>query len=215
MEAGELGRTYQDGEIIIGEGEPGDRMYVIQSGKVAVTRRMNDREVYIAELGKEEVFGEMALFDRDVRSATIRAVGPVRVLSVDKRTFLRRVHEDPSLAFRILQQMSRRIRATDGELTELRERVEGAASAFPSRPSSRLGPLPRGAGLLRYFLPWRWGRAAAFSSGTSTARAERAEKRSRDRRRDERRAAERRDEERRSADRRQASRRKDRGAGAD
>jgi CRP-like cAMP-binding protein len=49
-----------------------------------------------------------------VRSATVRAVGEARILTVDRRTFLRRVQEDPSLAFNILRTMSGRIR----ELTE-------------------------------------------------------------------------------------------------
>ena len=56
----------------------------------------------------------MAIFEREVRSATVRAVGEARILTVDRRTFLRRVQEDPSLAFNILRTMSGRIR----ELTE-------------------------------------------------------------------------------------------------
>ena len=60
--------------------------------------------------GAGQFFGEMALFDRDVRSATVRAYGRARVLTVDKRNFMRRVHEDPSLAFRLVETMSNRIR---------------------------------------------------------------------------------------------------------
>jgi CRP-like cAMP-binding protein len=61
----------------------------------------------------------MALFERMPRSATVRALGEVRVLTIDKKTFLRQVHEDPSLAFRILQKMSYRIRELDTELFRL------------------------------------------------------------------------------------------------
>jgi CRP-like cAMP-binding protein len=50
----------------------------------------------------------------------VRALGDVRVLTIDKKTFLRRVHEDPSLAFRILQKMSYRIRELDTELVRLK-----------------------------------------------------------------------------------------------
>lgn len=157
MSTGELGKTYQDGEIIIREGEAGDRMYVVQSGRVAVTRTVQDREIHIAELGKEDVFGEMALFERESRSATVRAVGPARVLSVDKKTFLRRVHEDPSLAYRVLQQMSRRIRATDAALAELKERAEGESPApalAAAAPDKRAGALKDFvAGLRRQWKP--------------------------------------------------------------
>ena len=116
MSAGELGRVYEDGEVIIREGEVGDRMYVVQSGRVNVTHQTRDGEVDLGELSSNDVFGEMALFDREKRSATVRAVGRARVLSVDKHTFLRRAHEDPSLAYQILLQMSRRIRRLDREL---------------------------------------------------------------------------------------------------
>jgi CRP-like cAMP-binding protein len=64
----------------------------------------------------------MAIFDRDVRSATVRALGEVRVLTVDKKNFLRRIHQDPSLAFRIVETMSLRIR----ELTDENARLKGS-----------------------------------------------------------------------------------------
>ena len=118
MKLGELGRVYRSGEIIIRQGEPGDCMYVIQSGKVEVIREVDGREVRLAELGEGDFFGEMALFDRDVRSATVRPLGEVRALTVDKKMFLRKIHEDPSLAFRIMQRMSGRIRELNGELAK-------------------------------------------------------------------------------------------------
>ena len=66
------------------------------------------------------MIGEMAIFDRDVRSATVRAIGEVRMLTVDKKNFLKRVHEDPSLAIRIGQTMSKRIRELSLELARLK-----------------------------------------------------------------------------------------------
>jgi CRP-like cAMP-binding protein len=71
-------------------------------------------------LGKGDFFGEMAIFEREVRSATVRAHGKVRVLTVDKKILLRRISEDPSLALRILGRMSSRIRGMDNELVRLR-----------------------------------------------------------------------------------------------
>lgn len=112
-----LGREYADGEVICRQGDPGRYMYVIQAGRAAVVRQEDGAEVVITELGAGDTFGEMAIVDRAPRSATIRANGPVRVLALDKRTFLRGVHEDPSLAYVILQAMSRRIRALTEELS--------------------------------------------------------------------------------------------------
>jgi flavin-dependent dehydrogenase len=117
---GELGKIYNSGEIIVRQGDVGECMYFIQSGKVEVIRESDGKDVKLAELGHGEFFGEMALFEKGVRSATVRPLGEVRVLSVDKRLFLRKIHEDPALAFRIMQKMSRRIRDLDKELGNLR-----------------------------------------------------------------------------------------------
>ena len=95
-------------------------MYVIQAGQAEVLQEKDGKEVRLAVLGEEDVFGEMALFEREVRSATVRALGDVRVLTVDKKTFLRRIQEDPSLAFRILQKMSHRIRQSNTELVRIK-----------------------------------------------------------------------------------------------
>jgi CRP-like cAMP-binding protein len=62
----------------------------------------------------------MAIFEHDVRSATVRALGEVRALTIDKRTFLRRITEDPSLAFRIVEKMSHRIREMNNKLVRLK-----------------------------------------------------------------------------------------------
>jgi CRP-like cAMP-binding protein len=64
-------------------------MYVIQSGEVEIVREINDQEVLLAVRGEGEVFGEMAIFERHRRMATVRAKGPVRVLTVDKKSLLR------------------------------------------------------------------------------------------------------------------------------
>ena len=126
METGALGKVYQDGEVILHQGDPVDSMYVIQSGQVEVLHEKedeDDKEVRLTELGEGRFFGEVPLFERvgsegTVR-ATVRAMGEVRVLTVDRKTILRRIHEDPSLAYRILQTMSRRIRALEEEVVRL------------------------------------------------------------------------------------------------
>jgi len=120
MTEGALGRVYQDGEIIIRQGEPGECMYVIQEGEVEVLiAGEGEKEIRLGVRGEGEFFGEMAIFDRNVRSATVRALGEARVLTVDKKNFMRRVHEDPSLAFRLVETMSHRIRELGEEVARL------------------------------------------------------------------------------------------------
>ena len=110
MNTGALGKLLQNGEVIVRQGEVGNCMYVIQQGQVEVLLRKGEVDVCVAVLGEGDFFGKMALFDQEVRSATVRARGEVRILTLEKRTFLRRIHEDPSLAFRMLEKMSRRVR---------------------------------------------------------------------------------------------------------
>ena len=120
MDKGALGKLYQDGEIIIRQGEVGHCMYVIQEGKVEVLIESDGREIQVAVREQGDFIGEMAIFERDVRSATVRAVGSARVLTIDKKNFLRRISEDPSLAFRMVESMSHRIRELSNENAQLK-----------------------------------------------------------------------------------------------
>jgi CRP/FNR family cyclic AMP-dependent transcriptional regulator len=127
MDTGALGKIYHDGEIIIRQGDIGDCMYVILERQVEVIVEQADREVKLAVRGKGELFGEMAIFEKERRSATVRAVGTVRLLTVDEKNFIRRVHEDPSLAYRIAAMMSHRIRELSNEVARLK--LEGTADS--------------------------------------------------------------------------------------
>jgi CRP-like cAMP-binding protein len=121
MKEGELGKIYSDGEIIFREGDPGEAMYVIQSGKIRITKKTESGEVTIATLQKGEIFGEMAIFDRQPRSATVVASGDARVLSVDKKKLFSTISRDPTLVFKMIESMSQRIRKLDSELTRLKK----------------------------------------------------------------------------------------------
>jgi CRP-like cAMP-binding protein len=110
MATSDLGKAYEDGEIIIRQGEAGDSMYVVLNGMVEVVVAQDQEIVRLAVLGEGEFFGEMGLFEHRPRSATVRAVGQAHILTVDKKTILRKIKQDPSLALRLLETMSSRIR---------------------------------------------------------------------------------------------------------
>lgn len=106
-----LGRLYKDGETVVEEGVQSRTMYVIQSGKVKVVKDdAVGKETTLALLGEGDIFGEMSLFDASPRSATVKAVGEARVLAIEHEGLLKRIKMDPTLAFRIIKQMSQRIR---------------------------------------------------------------------------------------------------------
>ena len=122
MVSGALGRVYSDGEEIIRQGNTGESMYVVQAGRVEVVQQTgNGGEQHLAYLEAGNFFGEMSVFEKEVRSATVRAAGEARVLKIDKKTLLRRIREDPLLAVNLLKTMSHRIRVLNAEISRHRE----------------------------------------------------------------------------------------------
>ena len=124
MVTGDLGKIYEDGDVIVRQGDVGDCLYVIQEGQVEILLEEDGKEVRLRMAGKGEIIGEIAVFERVARSATVRAIGKVRALTVDKKNFLRRIQEDPTLAFRLVQIMSRRVRELSDEVARLKNRVD-------------------------------------------------------------------------------------------
>jgi len=72
-------QVFRPGDVIVRQGESGDCMYVVESGKVEVVQERNGSTVRLAEGGPGDFFGEMAIFQRQERSATVRAVAATRV----------------------------------------------------------------------------------------------------------------------------------------
>ena len=118
---GELGKVFGDGEVIVQQGDVGEQMFVVQSGKVEVVLESNGLQRRVSVLESRDFFGEMALFDKELRSATVRALGEARVLTIDKRTLLKRVSEDPLLAYNLLRAMSSRVRDLNDQVSARRD----------------------------------------------------------------------------------------------
>ena len=79
-------RSWLAGEVIFREGDPGDTCYVVRSGAVRVTRRHSDgRQIALADLREGDIFGELAMFGGETRSATVEAVEPAERLA--RQTF--------------------------------------------------------------------------------------------------------------------------------
>jgi len=130
-----LGKIYGDRQEVIRQGELGDCMFAIQKGQVEVVHEYAGGEYRVGVLGEGDIFGEMAIFEKEARSATVRAIGEARVLTIDKRTFLRRVQEDPSLAFNLARMLCRRIRALDAEIERLRGKGASAGAVDADAPA--------------------------------------------------------------------------------
>lgn len=104
-------RSYQAGEVIFRAGDSGDTCYVVRSGAVKVTRRHTDgRTITLAELRPGQIFGELAMFSGETRSATVEALQDstaVALLSGDVR---RTLADHPEIAVKMLAGLADRLR---------------------------------------------------------------------------------------------------------
>lgn len=121
-----LGKLYKDKEVIIKQGERGNCLYVIQQGLVEVILETPEGHIKVAQLGETEFFGEMGLFEEDVRSCTVRAVGAAKILTIDKRNFMKSIHRDSSLAYRLLEKMAHRLREANKKIGITNPDVQGS-----------------------------------------------------------------------------------------
>jgi hypothetical protein len=103
--------SYGSDETVIKEGEPGDTLYLILEGNVAVIKTEADgMEVTLDHISAGDHFGEMALFEEIPRTATIRTTEPCRMLFLHKQAFDEMVREYPQIALKICKVFSGRIR---------------------------------------------------------------------------------------------------------
>jgi hypothetical protein len=93
---------YRRGEVIVAEGEPADRFYIVTSGEAEVIQRVANRDVYVCTFAPGQYFGEVGLIASRPRNATVRAVSDVEVLSLDRETF-RRVADHSETAEHLAQ----------------------------------------------------------------------------------------------------------------
>jgi CRP-like cAMP-binding protein len=102
------------GEIIVHQNEPGSTMYVIIRGRVKVTRTNEHfEEIYLAERGPHDCFGEMSLLDGSPRFADVTAVTDCELIVLEREPFIRLLRDSPEVALKIMATLIRRIRETD------------------------------------------------------------------------------------------------------
>lgn len=123
----ELERTYSDGEIIVREGDTTRDMFVIQNGKVRITKRVGANELELALLSRGDFFGEMSLLESLPRDATAHAVGQTELLVISAGALLVRMRRDPTFAFEMLHRLSGRVRSLNARLVELLSEADHAS----------------------------------------------------------------------------------------
>ncbi|RCK81775.1 MAG: Methyl-accepting chemotaxis protein [Candidatus Ozemobacter sibiricus] len=106
--------------VVFKEGDPGDALYIIKSGKVNILKRTSSgTDSVLATLGKEMVIGDMAVIDDMPRSASVVTVQDTVFLVITKNDFKALLSSTPEIAFQILKMMTERLRKTNVSLKEL------------------------------------------------------------------------------------------------
>jgi CRP-like cAMP-binding protein len=118
-----FGREFEVGHVLFREGEPGNVMFVIQSGVIRITKRVADEDKPLAFLGAGEFLGEMAILNAKPRTATaVVAEGPARCLVIDAQTMEVMVRKNAEIALRLIKKLSKRLDSADGLIEILMHR---------------------------------------------------------------------------------------------
>lgn len=113
------GRVYQPGEVVVREGDVGETMFIIQTGEVRIHKRIRERETTLAVLKAGDFFGEMAIIDKEPRSASATAAAESKILVLSKDIFESQIKTNPKIIMSILKKMSERLRAADRQIKTL------------------------------------------------------------------------------------------------
>ncbi|HET7535445.1 MAG TPA: cyclic nucleotide-binding domain-containing protein [Candidatus Didemnitutus sp.] len=110
--------SYGDGDIIVREGDPGDRMYFVCTGRVRISKSDGtEPAVVLAEMGPGDYFGEMSLVESVARSANVIAIEPTRVFTLKSVNFYKLYRTRPDqygiVILNIARDLARRLRRLD------------------------------------------------------------------------------------------------------
>jgi CRP/FNR family transcriptional regulator, cyclic AMP receptor protein len=110
-------RRFESGEVVFREGDASDTCYIVRSGRARAVREHADgRSITLANFGPGDIFGELAMFDDERRSATVEVLEnteAIAILGPDMRRLLR---EHPDIAVKLIQALGRRLRETNERL---------------------------------------------------------------------------------------------------
>ncbi|MCR4303253.1 MAG: Crp/Fnr family transcriptional regulator [Gallionella sp.] len=136
--------TYPRHAILVREGDPGDRFYLLRKGMAKVyLEASNGREVILAILGPGDFFGEMAMIDQEPCSANVMALEESEFVSIGKAEFQKAINTSPKMAITLLKVLCRRLREADQQieslaLKDVQARVEQALRAIAEPEGDQL-----------------------------------------------------------------------------
>src|SRR3954470_9118555 len=111
-------RRFAAGQVIFREGDASDTCYVVRTGHARALRENTDgRMIALAHFGPGDIFGELAMFDDERRSATIETLDAVQSIAVAGSDMRRLLRQPPDIAVKLLVGVARRLREANERLT--------------------------------------------------------------------------------------------------
>jgi len=118
-----FGREFEEGFVLFQEGQPGNEMFVVQSGVIRLTKRVGREDKPLAFVGAGEFLGEMAILNAKPRTATATvAEGPARCLVIDAQTLEVMVKKNAEIALRLIKKLAKRLDSADALIEILMHR---------------------------------------------------------------------------------------------
>ena len=110
-------RSFEPGQVVFREGDDSDTCYVVSTGHARAIREHPDgRQITLATFGAGEVFGELAMFDDEKRSATVEAIDAVEAIAILGPDMRRVLREHPEISAKLVTTLGRRLRAANERL---------------------------------------------------------------------------------------------------
>jgi hypothetical protein len=136
---------FEKGHVLFDEGDPGEDMYIIQSGRVAIKKEIEGGSATLAELEKGDFFGEMAILERLPRSATAEVIESGDLIVISGEMFGDMIKANPEIAIRMLRKYSIRLRETNRQI----EQAYQASGGMLPEPAPEVQPAAATAGTLQ------------------------------------------------------------------
>lgn len=114
-----FGKEFAKGTVLFQEGEPGKDMFVLQSGRISISKKVRDVEKILAMLGPGEFFGEMAIISNKPRNATATVMEDAKLLVIDPKTFEAMIRGNAEIAVRMIKKLAERLSEADSQIENL------------------------------------------------------------------------------------------------
>ena len=134
-------RNLKKGDLLFKEGDASEAMFVIKSGKIAITKAKGSSEITLAELGPGDMLGEMAFFDNKPRSAGARAVQDTTVIELPFKSLNAQFKQMPEWLKAIVRTVNNHLRNANQKIKNLEKSQEEETAVFPPHTVTRLSAI--------------------------------------------------------------------------